>query len=119
MAGSYGDFNPSGRRMFFSSISSFHPIFSSFHVQSTIPNDVQSLHSYDAVASSSMLSVTATSSVAIGTCTVHTLFPNSTMPGHSFTTVDFTYIHGPSLTTTTQHPIITYRFCEGIWFRPQ
>ena len=85
--------------MLLSSISSFHPIISSLHVQSTVPNDVQSLHSCDAVASSSMLPVTAASSVDIGTGTIHTMLPNSTMPDYSVTTVDLTYIHGPSFTT--------------------
>ena len=101
--------------MLLSSISSFHSTISDLYVQPTISNDVQSLHSYDASTSPCQFSVTATSSDAIGTCTVHTLFPNSTMPSHSFTTIDLTYIHGPSFTTTTQHPIITHRLYQGLW----
>ena len=101
--------------MLFSSISPFHSTISDLYVQPTISSDVQSLHSYDANASPFQFPVTATSSDAIGTCTVHTLFPNSTMSGHSLTTVDLTCIHGPCFPTTPQHPSITYRFYQGIW----
>ena len=62
-----------------------------------------------------MLTITATSSVATGARTVDTLYTNSTMPGHTFTTFDLTCIHRPSFTTKTQHPIITCRLYQGIW----
>ena len=101
--------------MLLSSISSFHSTISDLYVQPTLTNDVQSLHSYDASTSTSKFSVAATSSDATGTCTVHTLFPNSTMSGHSLTTVDLTCIHGPCFPTTPQHPSITHRFYQGIW----
>ena len=100
--------------MLLSSISSFHSTISDLYVQPTLTNDVQSLHSYDASTSTSKFSVAATSSDAIGTCTVHTLFPNSTMSGHSFTTVDFTCIHRPCITTTPKHSGLTYRLYQGI-----
>ena len=102
--------------MLFSSTSPFHPTISSLHVQPTIPNDVQSLHSYDAVDSFSMLPVNATSSDASGPGTIHTMLPDSTLSYYSVATDDLTYIHGPSLTTTSQPSLITYSFYQGIWF---
>ena len=62
-----------------------------------------------------MLSVTTTASVASGTCTVRTMLPDPTLPYYSITTVELTCIHGPSLSTTSQHPIITHKFYQGIW----
>ena len=101
--------------MLLSSISPFHSTVSNLNVQPTLTSDVQSIHPYDASTATSKLSVTATSSNAIGTCTVYTMFPNSTMSCHSFTTVDFTCIHEPGFPTTPKHPSITYRFYQGIW----
>ena len=115
LARSYEHFDPRGRGMLFSSISSVDSTLSDFHVQPALTNDVQSLHSDDACAPTSKLTVTATSSNAIGTCTVHTMFPYSTLSGHSFTTFHITHIHGPSLTTTPQHSSITHRLYQGIW----
>ena len=101
--------------MLFPSISSVYSTLSDLHVQPALTNDVQSLHSDDASAPTSMFTVTATSSDAIGTCTVHTMFSYSTLSGHSFTTIHFTCIHGPSLPTTPQHSSSTHRFYQGIW----
>ena len=99
--------------MFFSALSSFHSTLPNLYVQPTVSDDAQSLHPLDAVESTSMLP--ATSSVTFGTGTIHTMLSDSALPHYSITTVELTCIHGPSLSTTSQHPIITHRFYQGIW----
>ena len=105
--------------MLVSSISPDYSTFPNLDVQPTISSDVQSVHPDHATVSTSFLTIAATSSHAAGTCSIHTLFTNSALPGHSISTVNFPCLYGLSIPTTPQHSDLTYRFYKGIRLRSQ
>ena len=115
MARSYEYLDSRGRRMLFSSIPSVNSTIPDFYVQPALTHAVQPIHADDASISISKLPVTATSSNAVGTCAVHTMFSYSTLSCHSVTTFHLTCIHRPSLTTSSKHSSISYRLYQRLW----
>ena len=114
MARTHEYVNSSGRGMLVSSISPVYSTVPNFDVQPTFSSDVQSIHSDNATFATSFITIAATSSHTIGTCSIYTLLTNSAVPGHPLSTVNFPCFCRLSIPTTPQHSDLTYRFYEGI-----
>ena len=114
MARTHEYVNSCGRGMLVSSISSVYSTVPNLDVQPTFSNDVQSIHPANATVATSFLTIAAASPYTIDTRSVDTLFTNSTMPGHSLSTIQFPCFCRLSIPTTPQHSNLTYWFYKGI-----
>ena len=109
MARTHEYVNSCGRGMLVSSISSIYSTVSNFDVQPTCPSDVQSIHSANPTVTTSFITIAAASPYTIDTSSVHTLLTNSTVPGHSLSTIQFPCFCRLSIPTTPQPSNLTYR----------